>query len=529
MKILELSLQAQEPLIITSGPADGMAHECLSYIPGNMLLGALAQIWIKKRPGQCPDDSPAFRRLFLDGAVAFGHAYPEIGGRQCLPVPASFMREKGAPGLPVAGIAPDGEDFGVFNLAALEKEDNFGEKYREATGKTDAPKLKRLASAFMDRETLQEPDMRKLWNIHVALGESRAAIEGQLFGYEAIAPGASFKSLIYCEDGAAIDLNELLAEAKAIRVGHARSAGYGLVSLQARWRKSEAQALIKSARPILYLRSQYIAQPAWQEPLENLIKQIKRETGAKVLEKHVFGNFVEIAGFSGHWQKPRDTRVALAAGSVIILDLDREASLPASLALGGCQIEGYGRIEINPAFLQAFDPRPVLPSASQPEEKAAPASDLNTPVWRILRDRALKRQAEQAAANLLASEPWREFLASAAKNSRPGPSQRNALKGMNLAQFEAMLKKTSGPQWKDAVCYSPFSKRREHLADVIIPLLEAGESGREGMLKFAPEPVLPGGRASGEENREWRKLAYGYFLADLVTAWNKLASLQGGE
>lgn len=43
MKKISLCLVAQSPLAITAGATTGVNHETLHYIPGTMLLGAIAK------------------------------------------------------------------------------------------------------------------------------------------------------------------------------------------------------------------------------------------------------------------------------------------------------------------------------------------------------------------------------------------------------------------------------------------------------------------------------------------------------
>ena len=74
-----IRLRAEEPLVITSGSSESMAHETLGHIPGNMLLGAFAAAWKRTHRNSAPDSSPAFRRLFLDGSVSWGMASPLCG------------------------------------------------------------------------------------------------------------------------------------------------------------------------------------------------------------------------------------------------------------------------------------------------------------------------------------------------------------------------------------------------------------------------------------------------------------------
>lgn len=94
MNTLILTLTAREPLVITDGSAESMAHQTLHHIPGNMLLGAFASAWIAAHPKDIPDDSPEFRALFLDGRVEWGSACPLVADRPTVPVPLCLVQEK---------------------------------------------------------------------------------------------------------------------------------------------------------------------------------------------------------------------------------------------------------------------------------------------------------------------------------------------------------------------------------------------------------------------------------------------------
>lgn len=72
MKTIKLHLKAEEPLVITDGSSEGMSHETLNYIPGSMLLGAFASIWVKNNANINPDESSEFNDLFLNGKVKWG-------------------------------------------------------------------------------------------------------------------------------------------------------------------------------------------------------------------------------------------------------------------------------------------------------------------------------------------------------------------------------------------------------------------------------------------------------------------------
>ena len=90
MSILKIKIKALEPLVITDGSAESMAHSTLEYIPGNKLLGAMAFKWVSENKNERADDNPEFVNMFLNGAVEWGHAYPLAMGEETIPVPLSY-------------------------------------------------------------------------------------------------------------------------------------------------------------------------------------------------------------------------------------------------------------------------------------------------------------------------------------------------------------------------------------------------------------------------------------------------------
>lgn len=523
MKILELTLTAREPLVITSGSAESMAHTCLEYIPGSMLLGAFASTWIGKNAGN-PDQSPVFQQLFLKGDVSWGCAYPLCGSQDSVPTPLSYKREKGTDALPVYGLPCDLDKAAVINALALPGDDEEAETRRawvEKGGKSgQPPKFKKLNALFMQPQTLRQPAVHKVWNTRVALGEQRSAREGQLFGFSALASGMVFRAQIYCRtDEAAQNLELLLNGLKWIRVGHARSAGYGLARLEFAWLKEAEGQKQTAATHDIYLLSQYIPDPPWENPLANLLARLEELAGQKPRLLKAFLAYNQIEGFCGHWQKSRDSRTSIAQGGALRISFEREAALPPAFELGGGQLEGYGRILANPAFLK--DVMPEIPRVADAEGKkpVAASPDLNAPFWGILRKRALMRAARRQAQTWIDLEKWQKFLADVSKLHQPSLTQVSNMLTLTPEEFDKMLDKTPGEQWRAAVASNPFGPGREHL-DVIM----RGVLAREAFLKDFPsvaEPVLPGGKARDEEFKDFKTKSHDLFRRELIRTWIK--------
>lgn len=523
MKILELTLTAREPLVITSGSAESMAHACLEYIPGSMLLGAFASVWKGKNQGN-PDLSPVFQQLFLNGDVSWGCAYPLCGSKQSVPVPLSYKREKSMDALPVSGLPFDPAKFAVLNSLALPGDDEDAELRRAWEEKWGAsrqpPKFKKLNALFMQPQTLRKPVIHKVWNTRVALGEQRSALPSQLFGFSALASGAMFKAQIYCRtDTAAQNLGQLLRGLEWIRVGHARSAGYGLARLEIEWLKQPEEQKRTAATHDIYLLSQYLPDPPWENPLANFLARLEELTGQKPELLKSFLAYNQIEGFCSHWQKPRDSRISLAQGSAFRLRFAVDVSLPPAFELGGGRLEGYGRILANPAFLKDVWPQIPVEKATEAKKTAAENPNIKAPFWGILRRRALLRVARKQALDWLEHEKWKKFLGDASRLSQPSLTQVSNLLTLTCEEFEKMLAKTPGEQWRAGVASNPFGSGREHLHVIMRSLLDQQVFLDE--FRTAKEIALPGGKADESELKEFESKSHDLFRRELIRTWIK--------
>lgn len=516
MKTISLKLVAKEPLIITNGSAEGMAHSCLDYIPGSMLLGAFAALWIRLHPGCDPDTSAEFQTLFLDGQVSWGCAYPLCEGSGCVPVPFSYMREKSQAGLPLANAADPGQ-YAVFNVLPLPRGESLSDWYRDnmpADACSQPPKFKKLQALFMQPDCMREPEIHKVWNTRVALAGQRRALEGQLFGFAAIASGCEFVSEIYCGTDAAYAALARLVEAQTfVRIGHARSAGYGRAEISVLPESREEPGLVDADTLNIYLLSDFLPAPAWENPLDNLAALLEKQLGQKLSRGKMNVAYRRIEGFNGHWRSWRDTRTGLAAGSVIQFSAAAPVKTCRRLRLGADQLEGYGRLLVNPGFLSEIAPRipETRPRAAQSRAAREPAG----PAFAILRERALARLATAQALLWLQDERWRKFIDDAARHDRPTASQRARLMELDLAGFKSLLEKSAGQQWKSPVCRDPFGKGRAYLHEIIRNFL----SEEEFLRHFALSESI---RAAGlDDNAGLASRAYAVFRRELPRAWGR--------
>lgn len=519
MTTVKILLRAEEPLALTDGSAESMGHQTLFHIPGNMLLGAFASCWKKAHRGLVPDDDAEFRALFLDDQVEWGHAYPCLGQTACVPIPLPYQRDKLHGGLPCEGGSAD--DCKVFNLLAIKKEE-AGELLKDV-------KLKKLGQGFMSPVSLCQPDMKTGWAMHVDISAKRTASDGKLFGYSSIAPGPLFASLIYCKtEETANALQALVAKSGKIRVGHARSAGYGGMSCSS---VLASPADIPANRfegnsATLFFLSDYLPHHSWLQPLASLRQELESALGVAIDIDHTkqFCSYGEIAAFNSFWSLPRRSASAILRGSVIRISWQGNAR-PLPHSLGGRRREGYGRFLVDPDFLKEARVRPQVEKALN-----APAAPVTAqgPILALIRRRGLERLANEAAIAFVDHDKVSAFLQSVAKNDKPGPSQLGNIRNLVSTHddsrkwqeaFSQMLKKTPGRQWTGSEAYSPFSNFHDTL-DVIMPqFLDA--TACLDLLGDTCTARLPGGPATASERSAFARRFHRLAMLELLSAWDK--------
>ncbi|MBD5641708.1 MAG: hypothetical protein HDQ91_04755, partial [Desulfovibrio sp.] len=309
-------------------------------------------------------------------------------------------------------------------------------------------------------------------------------------------------------------------DVNALRVGHARSAGYGRIAVQ--WREGDAARQSGDAEKafLLFLESQFMPTPSWADCQASLCREIGRLAGQEPRITAFYGSQEEIQGYSGFWNRPRTSRTCLAMGNVIRIEFEAPVALPPAFCIGAAQLEGYGRILVNPPFLMSAEPAivPLLPAKPEQAREASPAS---LSIWPLLRERIISRQMREQVSLWLNEPAWHNFLEDVKKFEKPTASQRNNLRDMGVAAFREMLGKTPGEQWKQAVARCPFTGRRDHLSEIMLKLLDPDIFCKT--WRFTPSD-LPGQPESADAAKAQR-----LFVRQLVSTWNKLSRLSSDK
>lgn len=555
MKTIKLHLKAEEPLVITDGSSEGMSHETLNYIPGSMLLGAFASIWVKNNANINPDESSEFNDLFLNGKVKWGNAYPSVWNKlkelETVPIPLTFQKIKNYAGLPEAKTSiteeeQDKEDRRVLNLIRIDPNntktlrDYCSEQLNWKFGTKEAAKPKKIDGGFMSIDGCCQPNIRFGFNTHVAMDEFRHGADHQLFGYSSINAGTTFVSEVMFDDEIADELKVLLSKGDDIRVGHSRSAGYGRLSYIKEAEKifSDNEVdLAKSKEIYLFLSSSYIPKHSWEKPIKSLERElISSGLGENcVSASDVSCRYKTISGYSGKWHLPRPSRNAIVAGSVIKLNLNTNENVKLPPALGADTAEGYGRYLINPTFLDKLSPELKCFSKS---EQVNSNLKMNNPLSILLKKRGMARLCDQKVFELLEKDIFENFIKSV-KGSLVTASQRGNLRQKvstcSLEEcklwFDEVLSKSSSSKWSgsDAVweCNEQNIPNYHESLDKIMKELLDPNSFKKFVPKIEQGEII--GNLTETDQKEFEALFHKRFLLELLNAWGKSEVNSGGE
>lgn len=519
MKKISLCLVAQSPLAITAGATTGVNHETLHYIPGTMLLGAIAKVYKNEHNLQgLADEDPTFKDLFLSGKVQWGYALPSTkDGKTSIPQPLCFQKLKGHGGLAKENCEDEAFVYNTLfikDFSELEKlyQTEFKDEYLQ--GGESLPKPKKMGEGFITNT--KEPhkiDVNESYTMHVALDQTRKAVDAQLYGYSSINEGTKFVSEIYVDDSLEATLVQLLSKLKErlLYVGTSKSAGYGCIRVESVSKAETVKTQVcgyhkQNHRFTALLTSDYVPKRAWESVQESLEREMSEALDGKVeldLEK-TFGLDSINTGFYGVWKLPRTAIQSLKLGSVLSFKVNfdyDENKLPVSI--GAYKQEGLGRLLYDPIALvnTEGDGQPSMFVYVQNHEKAIAKSatlkkvdackqnvflNINTPAIKAIRKRSLIRQAKDHSL-LLVSKAFTDFLNDVKDLKEPTANQRGNLRALFMTKpnseylkfFEDKLEKTPGQQWKTNCAKSPITSRdgcvkagrKEYLADIFKCLL----------------------------------------------------------
>lgn len=355
--MIRVNVRAEQPLHLGSRLDAGWLTDTHRFVPGSVLRGALAALWLAEHrpPGHHTSHDTEFQRLF-EGRVRFGPLYP------CNP---SDPSDDALRPLSVFGCkyADDPACRGFVHDAAF---DGAAPATCPACGSPSEASKGHVEGARVVEHTRVQLDAR-----------GRAA-DGQLYTRRALPTGTTLTGLIDGDPGSDSDsdpgLSWLTGTALTVRFGGRRSTS-GLATLSADTEPSPAaftgfrperrQLVIRMLAPGIFLDA--LGRPSWLPDKTELAAIL----GVPVTFDAAFTRPTVVSGWHAASNLPKPRDIAVAAGSVFVLRFD--AGLPDHAALHRLWRTGLGlrRAEGNGWISLHRWSAPTQPSTAPPPARDA--------------------------------------------------------------------------------------------------------------------------------------------------------------
>lgn len=345
---IRYTLINEEPLMI-SQDSDNVSE---TYIPGRMILGALAANYLSGPDAQAED--AAFRDLFLDGSrTQFLNAYiTDARGARCIPAPGYIHRLKKTRHLvnyERVYEAPKAKDAGVDPADLSE--------YR-VDGGNQPKRLKGQYCSIDAQHTIQvqETERQLVYHHRHKHGDD----DVQLYSHLEVSEGQRFAGIIRTSTQYQ-DLVIALLE-QGIHIGKSRGAQYGKCVVEITGKEPQAadrvqvhkgdEILISFSAPAVFTENgqetvDYRAvydQVAADLHIDDKVDAAEREPDGQnpfgIIETRM------IYGYQSVWNLRRTPVAAVAEGSVLVYRMAADAEIDRHALVGTMHLEGYGEIHV---------------------------------------------------------------------------------------------------------------------------------------------------------------------------------------
>jgi CRISPR-associated protein Csx10 len=362
----------EQPLVISQQAASAGAHQSLDYIPGSVLLGLVAsRLYAQLEPQSA-------WILFHSGQVRFSDALPLSGKMIYQPLPLCWHSYKGescrSNGYLLANQLFDPSQ---TSTDAARQPVQLRTGYVAADGRYLMPERQQTLKTAIDRTT-------------------GMAAESQLFGYEALSAGQTFRFSLQADDNLDPTLWRTLLQSLPgqARLGRSRSAQFGRVQISAQAEAALQTPLNAGTQLTLWLQSDLLLEDVGQACLTPHPHLLGLPEGSQWLVGQSFLRSRSYSAYNAFRRHFGPERQLISRGSVLRYSLPRALSNNELQQLQkglGLDIEcGLGVAAVNPSLLSqatpAF-PRPAAAQAVTQKSVEAPASALIT----ALRKRSERR------------------------------------------------------------------------------------------------------------------------------------------
>lgn len=397
MHLITYDIQLLEPLLVTALDGDPNSSIAYDFIPGSVLRGAFISQY-QSQHGAFEIDQ--VRSLFFSPQTQFLNGYRTVydtealEDRQGWPLPRSLWREKPK--------QKSETSFTVYDYA-------WG-----GNPSDDHTRLKGASYGLIDSKGHLAQIERQV-TIHIQrdrhMGRSTRE-SGQIYNYEALAPGQTFRAQILTELDES-DLSPLIDLLSGeMHLGGSRSAGYGRVRLtpvpdapsSEIWlsdciRPFDGDTLVVTLLSDLLLRD---ANGNWTTDPALLAATLG------LTLKTAFIAARPIGAFNRKWGLPLPQRMAFQMGSVLVCDKPADTQWQALTRLvrqgvGESREDGFGRLALNwhiqPSFIMCQSEEEEVKAVALTEGSGSYeiAAQMAMQLWRQQLDTAVTAKANQLA------------------------------------------------------------------------------------------------------------------------------------
>jgi CRISPR-associated protein Csx10 len=354
-KTIRYTLELTLPVLATDVEGEPNSAVSHSYIPGSLLRGALAALYLRNE-GKGRDafdavaDSEA-RSLFLTDETRFLHAYPvNESGQRGLPVPIPWRYNK------EDHHTEEDRYWRVYDLSRCAPPAPFREQEIGHTFACWSGGVAELLSPARQINLHTQRDARK----GRATGESST-----IYRYDALAAGLRVQGLIQTAPELAPAIADLLPLQQTLWLGHARRAGYGearVIEVQQLdyWRESDigAPSGLETGGElrVTFTSDALLRNGCGQssiDPLDAIANLLEvPQHSLTFLPDRSWAGSKNVGGFNRKWGLPLPQAVAISAGSVftyrigLAIDADKLFDLERD-GIGERRNEGFGRLLVN--------------------------------------------------------------------------------------------------------------------------------------------------------------------------------------
>lgn len=471
MKKYQFKCHLLSDVVLTSVAATEGFHPSLDYIPGAKFLGIVA----RSRYNDLATNQQAILDLFHNSTVRFSDALPFVDNGKALRVPLSWQKAKGST------VDTENKIYLHHKLT-----DDIRQQLRE--GKV--PQLKQYREGFFTPSSNKLLAFDQAFSLKSAYDpESRKSKDGQMFGYFALRAGSEWVFDVEDDTGQYIDTIRRVLEGRH-RIGRSKSAEYGLIEITYSDDIFEEPINVAGPSILIYAESNLcFYDTGGRTTAQPTAQQLTGLQGASInweLSQVRSRNYQT-------WNTKRDNkdadRIIIERGSVFYIELPAHQS-PApdfyKRGVGTHRAEGFGKVRVNPDFLQS-DTYYLKERYSKHEPEAKPKSPIaergtlnDTATLAAIEQRYLRnRFPSQIERDVQAFITQHKSVFSTLSNSQWG-ALRNYSKGLpNYEAFHTMVfHKENGFMYRGVSEKNWAMKNRRGLLE-------------EFVKKLPPNSVLP--------------------------------------